>query len=374
MRIAFLSTGHPTQDRYPEGGGIQYEIEGLAGELARRGHEVHILARSVQLRTDDGVQFHEVSAPGKNEILSVIDFGRRALEHIQRINPDILYLSERFSAAFAARFPRPKVFAFHNSDGVRPYWRFAVGHNPVNLAVFPFKSRLEEYVMGRCERVIVPGRSWIPYLVSRGIENGTVIGHGLRVEDYECRGDGGFLLFAGRLSRVKGLDTLFHAYAHLNPRMRVPLLLAGAGPEESELRRLAMKLGIQDRLVFLGHVSREELRSLFATCMAVILPSRWESFGLTAAEGMASGKPVIASDVPGPRDYIRAGENGLLFRSGDVETLARLLATVIQDGDLRRRLGSAALRDARKEFPFSVVAAEHERLYTEILATRGGAS
>ncbi len=369
MRIVLLSTGHPSGDVYPGGGGTQYEIQGLAESLAQRGHRVHVITRSVRVDEVNSkeVQFHQVVPRGRDEILSVISFGRRAVVHIQGIDPDILYLSERFSAAFAARLQVPKVFALHNYDGLRPYWKFAIGYNPANLVIFPLKNRLEEGIMRRCQRVVVPTKSWLSYLAHNGIQGGVAISHGLHVDEYENRGDEGFLFYAGRLSHVKGVDVLLRAYARLDSQNRCELLLAGRGPEESELHRLVKRLEIANSVRFLGHLSRDELLSFYATCTALIMPSRWETFGIVASEGLASGKTVIASDLAGPRDFIEDGVNGVLFPSENVEELAHRLTEVLEDEAQRRKLGLEARKRALRSFDFASIAIEHERVYCEML-------
>lgn len=372
MRIVFLSTGHPTGDVYP-GGGTQYEIQGLAESLVLRGHDVHVVARSVTITESNskGVHYVQVVPRGRDQIFSVVDFGRRAVAHVREINPDILYLSERFSAAFAARLSVPKVFVLHNYDGLRPYWKFAIGYNPANLVVFPMKNLLEEEIMRRCERVVVPTGSWLSYLAHRKIGGGMAISHGLRVNEYENRGDNGFLLYAGRLSRVKGVDVLLRGLARMDTRAHWNLVLTGKGPDEMECRRIARKLGLLDRVRFLGHVPRYELLSLYATCTAVVLPSRWETFGIAASEGLASGKTVIASDIPGPRDFIENGQNGLLFPPDDVGELSRRLTEVLEDDRLRRMLGAEARRRAIQAFDFERIALEHERLWRSMLRDGG---
>ncbi len=369
----FLSTGNPKTDTYPVGGGTQYEIQGLAESLAALGHDIHIIARAIDADgwNSKGIHYVRVVPRGRDPILSVMDFGLRAINHIREIDPDILYLSERFSAAFASRLPLTKVFALHNSDGVRPYWRFALGYNPANLVIFPFKNRLEEKVMRRCHRVIVPTQSWLEYLAANEIKGGVAISHGLRMEQYENRGDNGFLIYAGRLNRVKGVDVLLRAFAEANFGSRCDLLLAGGGPQEPEFRRMARKLEVLDRVKFLGHVPWHQLLPLYAVCTAVILPSRWETFGIAAAEGLACGKAVVASDIPGPRDFIVHRKSGLLFPAGNSSALARLLREVIEDPRLCHRLGLEARRQAERLFDFQNIASEHERLYQGILQGEG---
>ncbi len=116
---------------------------------------------------------------------------------------------------------------------------------------------------------------------------------------------------------------------------------------------------------------QEDVHTLHAVCTAVILPSRWETFGIAAAEGLACGKAVVASDIPGPRDFIVHRKSGLLFPAGNSSALARLLREVIEDPRLCHRLGLEARRQAERLFDFQNIASEHERLYQGILQGEG---
>lgn len=329
-----------------------------------------VVARFVRSANLDGsgVAYVPLEGNGKDEVLSVLSFGTRARAYVDRDPPDIIKLSERFSALSTSSLKIPKVFTFHNYDAARTYRRTAIQSHWANVALFPVKRRLEELVMSRCDRVIVPCKSILSYLKGVGIEHGVFISHGLKVEDYSNRSEEGFVLFAGRLHWVKGLDVLLRAFALIHDQVDAKLIVAGDGPHRLELQSLAAKLGLADRVAFLGYVPRESLSQLFSICTVFVLPSRWETFGIVLAEAMASGKPVIASDVPGPTSQVVDSENGLLFPSGDYERLASLLLELLTDVRLRRALGERAENTAREKLSFDRIAMEHERLFEGIIS------
>src|SRR6267143_5904357 len=102
MRIVLLSTGHPVYDTFPEGGGIQYQILGLATHLAKSGHDIHIICRAVSRLYSivNGVTFHTVPIRIQDQVLSVLMFSKQACQIIRSLEPDVVATSERFSAYY----------------------------------------------------------------------------------------------------------------------------------------------------------------------------------------------------------------------------------------------------------------------------------
>jgi glycosyltransferase involved in cell wall biosynthesis len=140
------------------------------------------------------------------------------------------------------------------------------------------------------------------------------------------------VLYAGRLSAEKGVAQLAEA-AH-----DLPLVVAGDGPLRDRLPRT------------LGWVPHDELLRLYERAAVVVCPSLREGFGVSCAEAMAHGRPVVASAVGGLRDLVVDGETGLFVLPGDVAALRAALEHLLADGELRRRLGAAARARAAEHF------------------------
>lgn len=125
------------------------------------------------------------------------------------------------------------------------------------------------------------------------------------------------ILFAGRISQEKGVETLIHAMVDL-PDER--LEIAGSGPEEERMQALVQSLGLIDRVAFLGHLSAQELRQKMRNAKAVAIPSVWyENMPYALLEALGAGKVVIASRIGGMAERIIDGEDGFLFEAGNVE-------------------------------------------------------
>ncbi len=151
------------------------------------------------------------------------------------------------------------------------------------------------------------------------------------------------LVYLGRLEIAqKGLDLLLEAYASAVHRHRIPqrLVLGGDGPDRAKLEGLAEDLWIEDRVIFAGRVPAEERFGWLAAADAVVMPSRFESFGMVAAEALAVGTPVVAFDIPCLRALV-TDQVGVVVPAFDVGQLADAIAALALDPGRRERLGSA---------------------------------
>ncbi len=149
------------------------------------------------------------------------------------------------------------------------------------------------------------------------------------------------------------------------PGLRV--LIAGDGPEKAELERLAVQLGIETHVQFLGHVTRERLEDLFAPAWIQVVPSTWEEpFGLVVAEAQMRGTAAVVSDVGGPTEIIEEGVTGRSFRVGDPESLARILGELIRDPATVDRMGRAGRDRALRYFREDSMVERFIELYGEM--------
>jgi len=188
------------------------------------------------------------------------------------------------------------------------------------------------------------------------------------------------LLFVGRLTPIKGLETLLRALAVLRSdglaRSRLTLLVVGgakgdeAGSEH--LRRVASELGVGAWVDFRGPQPQDVLPDYYAAADVCLMPSRYESFGMVALEAMASGVPVIASRAGGLAVTVQDGVTGRLVPEGDVSALARAVAALLGDEPARRALGVRGVEWARR-YAWPAIGRSVADLYSELLPTLEGA-
>ncbi|MDK2906304.1 MAG: hypothetical protein PWQ66_265 [Petrotoga sp.] len=133
------------------------------------------------------------------------------------------------------------------------------------------------------------------------------------------------ICMVGRFSEAKDQPTLIKAMNHISSN--VHLLLIGEGPLKVKNEELVKQVNLEERVHFLGF--RDDVPRILKTVDIVVLSSKWEGFGLAAVEGMAAGKPVVASDVPGLREIVTGF--GLIFEVGNSEELANKINKLIND-------------------------------------------
>ncbi len=145
------------------------------------------------------------------------------------------------------------------------------------------------------------------------------------------------LTYAGRMANEKNLEMLIGAWQQLSAHDNSHLLFIGDGPLRQRLEENKLP-----RILFAGYRYGEELATLYASSDIFVFPSLSETFGNVVLEAMASGLPVVAYDVQGPKDIIRHRQTGLLVNSVDAESLAGAMQALIVDREMRLQLGHQA--------------------------------
>lgn len=174
------------------------------------------------------------------------------------------------------------------------------------------------------------------------------------------------LIFLGRLAPPKDLLTLLKAFE------RIPvgrLVLVGEGPLCSQVEQSVERTGLNDRVAMLG--ARIDIPELLVASDLFVLPSRWEGLPLTIIEAMMAGLPVVASHVGGVAELVEDGVTGFLVPSEAPAALAEALRKLLEDSELRKRMGKAGREKALQDFTLDRMLAETKKAYDEVL---GGVS
>jgi glycosyltransferase involved in cell wall biosynthesis len=315
VKVAVLTTSYPR----------------FAGDAAGR-----FVADGVEKLRERGVVV-EVVSPASFRHFGVA-YGAGVAGNLRR-RPWLVLALPLFFASFV-RAARP---AARDADVVHAHWLPAgavalATRRPVVLTVhgtdveLARRARpLARAIVGRMNVVLAVSNALADELRALGAHDVRVIPNGVELPDSVGEeAEPPEILFAGRLSREKGiLELVEAARGH-------KLVIAGDGPLRARVPET------------LGWLPPDELASLYARAAVVACPSHREGFGVACAEAMAHGRAVIASDVGGLRDLVLDGETGLAVPAGDVEALRSALERLLADRELRRRLGTNARERVRE--------------------------
>jgi len=181
----------------------------------------------------------------------------------------------------------------------------------------------------------------------------------------------GSIIFVGRLVEKKGVETLLKALSLMGDAGWT-LKVIGDGPLLEKLKNLTDKLAISEQVTFLGAIHNSEIADFLYSSDIAVLPFEvakdgdQEGLGLTTVEAMACGCAVIAADLPAVRDVITDREDGILFRSGNVNSLKRVLEALFFDTKFRKNLQESARNSVYSRFDWEVIGLEYAKLIEKI--------
>jgi glycosyltransferase involved in cell wall biosynthesis len=176
--------------------------------------------------------------------------------------------------------------------------------------------------------------------------------------------DAPVILSVGNLIPVKGHELLLRGFAAIQTQFPgVSLEIVGDGPERSRLQKLANELGISAKVHFRGRLSRQHVADAMRRATVFALPSRYEGLGCVYLEAMSAGKPVIACLGQGIDEVIHPGINGCLIRPDDLQELTDTLSRLLQQPELRRKMGDAARRTILQSYTLAEQSARLFRIY-----------
>lgn len=171
--------------------------------------------------------------------------------------------------------------------------------------------------------------------------------------------------YVGRLEKVKGVNFLIDAFAALaEQHPHLQLQLVGDGSERAALAEQASKLGLRDKVHFLG--IRSDMPTLYPTFDLFVLPSLWEGMPNVALEAMACGVPVIATDTGGTPEVVHDSKSGVLVPPGDAAALTQAMVALIGDAERHCQLAQAGRRFVEQTFSINQTIAQTVALYEQV--------
>lgn len=295
------------------------------------GHEQRVVfppMGSVRLDAYSGLTLH---IPRMNEVL----------DYVRRMSFDAIHVSTPgpmgLLGLLAAHQRGLPVYGTYHTD----FPRYA-GELTGDPALERTGWRFMQWFYGQMQRVAAPTESIRQELMAHGFEGRhiDVVGRGVDTLRFNpsCRdatlhhrwgrGRSLLLMYAGRLSREKNLETLARAFKRLVPsRPDIGLVLAGDGPFRSSLENMLAGTPVH----FTGVLHGDELARAYASCDLFVFPSKTDTFGRVVLEAQASGLPVIVAAEGGPKDAMRDGETGVVIHHMDAERLAQAIDHLTDD-------------------------------------------
>ena len=365
MKIAMVS---PYDYTWP--GGVTTHVSQLSKELANNGHEVHVLApySIPDVSRSDNPLFvplgRSIPVPSGGSIarLSLSWWlSRRIAMILERESYDVVHIHEPSAPIL------PLVVLEHsksiNIGTFHAYYDRSYVNYLGRLAVRRWQKTLHGGIaVSQAALSHVEQHVDIDYQI---IPNGIDLNHFAASVPpiYELKDGKINILFVGRLERRKGLKYLIEAFLKLKwecPNIR--LIIVGPGDLDKESRYILGASNSED-IVIVGRVSYEELPRYYASSDIFCSPAIGsESFGIVLLEAMASGKPIVASDILGYRSIIENSQQGLLFAKKDCDSLARALKSIISNPDLGTRMGISGRQTAQR-YRWSSIAKQVEGYY-----------
>lgn len=375
LRVALLSLYplHPERPDSIPGGvwAVGYNMARLLGQFPDL--EVHVAHCDARLEGDrvlerDGVTVHLLAVRRRLWRLTIQEAVRRMVAFLGTLRPDVANAHAAQYAYAAVRAGVPTVYTVH---GVVRREFFAFRWWRRWTLVLPIYY---DAVAARRAQAMV---AISPYVVREYGDRARAPFRRIEVpispEFFGVMGVGnpGVLFTAGNLNERKDYLTMLRALALVRRAVpEVELRIAGTGDPayRARLEAFIQEEGLEENVRFLGVLDRAGMVRAYGECGLVLLSSRQETAPGIICEGMAAGRPVVATAVGGVPDMVMEGETGFVVPPGDHGALAERVVRLLQDADLRRRMGALAREQARDRWWPEQVARQYHDLYWEVVS------
>ena len=348
---------------HPEIGGLEVFCLQVAKGLAARGHEIEIVTNRRGSGAPESTRHQGFPVHGfcfdhalvKQDLAAMGSQHKACAAVLDRFDPEIIHLNVVHASIFnfmsqQRRRRRPALLTLHDSvlfasrndialNSLKTVDAMAAVSEAVRAQVLEFHPGLADRIHTILNALPQPALAPAPF---------------------PSRHD---ILAFGRLVPEKGFDLAIRAFAQVATRFPdATLTIVGDGKERGSLQDLAADTGFGNRIRFPGWVSPEEIPALIGRHTLVVMPSRWEPFGLAALQAAQMGRPIVAARSGGIPEIVVDGVTGKLFKSDDMPELAAALDLLLGQPELGRRMGDEARCHATQNFDFEKFLGTYEKL------------
>jgi N-acetyl-alpha-D-glucosaminyl L-malate synthase BshA len=365
---------------YPTYGGSGVMATELGKELALRGHEVHFISYALPFRLNHYVEnifFHEVetsSYPLFEFPLYSLALASKMVEVAEFENLDLLHVHYAIPHATSAYLAKQMlngkrelkiITTLHGTDitlvGLEPSFlplvKFSIEQSDGVTAVSRFlkEKTITNY---SCDKDI----KVIPNFVDTDLFKPKINGE---FKKHIAGENEKLLVHTSNFRVVKRVTDTIKIFEKIHDKIPSKLILVGDGPDRSECERLCRKIGLCDKVKFLG--KQDGLVEILTSSDIFLIPSQSESFGLAALEAMACGLPVVSSSVGGLPELIRHNETGFIAEIGDIDRMAKYTLELLMNERKYKMFSDNARSRAVDVFEKSRVVPMYENYYKTIL-------
>lgn len=350
-------------------GGIERVLTTKASYLADvLGYEVHVITarqkgRKMPFKMSENVVLHDLDT---NDRVFLLKYTKRLEALLSKIHPDIT-VSVCDNSVYVLPMCKDgsaKVGEFHFSH---EKFQMKYGSNAVGRLYAAFRTRNLENAVKKLDRFVVltkaDKKDW-EAVIADGIEQiynplPFVSSQSSPLSRKRC-------IAAGRLESQKNFKDMITAWRTVDSRHPDwTLSIYGSGSRKGELTDYIKASGLTGKVILEGNTSNISKELLDSSCL--VMSSRFEGFPMILLEALTTGLPIVSYDCPkGPSEVVTIGANGYLVKVGDTDTLARGICTVIEDEELRRRLGAESKR-LSENFALEKIMDKWDSLFKEIL-------
>ena len=372
MRIAIVC--------YPTFGGSGVVATELGLELSKRGHQIHFITYNQPVRLEllgNNVHFHEVNVP-EYPLFHYqpyeLALSSKLVDMVKLHKIEVLHVHYAIPHAYAAYMAQkmlleegiyvPIVTTLHGTDitlvGNHPFYKPAVTFS-INKsdAVTTVSQSLKEDTLRlfNIKKEINVVANFID--ISRFNHDFTDCQRAMMATEDEK-----IITHISNMREVKRIPDVIKVFYNIQKEIPAKLMMVGEGPEREPAERLCEELGIADKVIFFGNSN--EIDRILCFSDLFLLPSKTESFGLSALEAMASGVPVISSNTGGIPEVNKEGFSGFLSEVGDVEDMSKNAIYILKD-ESRFKAFKKNAKSQAKTFDIHQIVPKYEAIYQETL-------
>jgi len=367
---------------YPHLGGVESHVLELSKHLQKRGHEIIVVTTQLE-GTESRTEVEGVTVQ-RLKPLSIV-FSTPIVPKVKNLMRDMYY------DILHSHLP-PPLMSFLGLWGIRNrdipsvltyHCDLEIPHTFGPLIVNLYQRTLGTYSVSQADKIITTTTTYGATSRAVWYRDADIIPNAVDANRFHPSNDGSHIrqrhgidpdekvvMYVGRLVFHKGLEYLVRSAKYLEDDTKY--LIVGTGDFRPTLEKIVKDENLEDRVIFAGRVSNEELPNYYGATDVFVLPSvsRLEAFGIVTLEAMASEVPVVVSDIPGVREVITEGRNGLVAEPMNSQDIAGKIRSILENPEMAERMGKKGRERVLENFTWDIVAESIEKVYEELLGDK----